>query len=43
LDLKNRNHVVLIPRDRLKRINGLHIFLELKRIRIALFLSLHMD
>jgi len=43
LDLKSRNHFVLIPRDRLKLINSLHIFYELKRIRIALFLSLHMD
>jgi len=26
LDLKSKNHFVLIPRDRLKWINDLHIF-----------------
>jgi len=27
LDLKNRNYFVLIPRNRLKRINGSHIYI----------------
>jgi len=39
LDLKSKNHFVLIPRDRLKCINGLHIFFLIEKNKNFVFIS----